>query len=166
MNTTRIVPAGFVQYLRSGLFGEWGDAAKELSNLAVEFGSGAPDGAYWEPMHKFLTIYILLGEIGRKDTATQGDVVVNLSIGGEYIVSGLKHEHLVLVDRLNEMPKRTRKAMRDAASAKVAEFGEFVADVETQTNRLSLGRDTSSEPVTKTSRSPLSPRPTRVRRPH
>lgn len=49
MNTQLIVPAGFVSYLRGGLFGEWGYAAEQLSSLALEFGGNAPDGAYLAP---------------------------------------------------------------------------------------------------------------------
>ena len=136
MSTQIIVPAGFVSYLRGSLFGEWGYAAEQLSSLALEFGNNAPDGAYLVPLHRFFTTYALLAEIGLKENAAQGDVVVNLNFGGTYVVSGLKDEHRILMEQLGEMPKRTRKAMRDAASAKVAEFGEFVKAVEEQVNGL------------------------------
>jgi hypothetical protein len=131
-----IVPPAFVPYLRSGLLGEWGYAAEQLSSLALQFGGNAPDGAYSEPQQVFDTIRILLGEIGWRDTDRQGDVTVNLCVGGACVVKGLKHEYMMLAEQLNEMPKRDRKTMRDAATAKVTEFGEFVKSTEARVYRL------------------------------
>jgi hypothetical protein len=136
VNTQLVVPAGYVSYLRGGLFGEWGYAAEQLSSLALQFGGNAPDDAYVVPLHRFFTTYALLSDIGLKENNAQGEVVVNLSIGGVYVLNGLKVEHRMLVERLDEMPKATRKAMRDAASAEIAEFGEFVKAVEEQVNSL------------------------------
>jgi hypothetical protein len=163
MNTQLTVPASFVSYLRGGLFGEWGYAAERLSSLAIEFGGNAPDGAYLMPLHTFFVTYALLSEIGLKENDAQGDVVVNISIGGTYMVNGLKHEHRTLVEQLGEMPKKTRKAMRDAASAKVAEFGVFVQEVEERVNSLNRlpERPATTHPP---SRPPLRAEPSRVRR--
>ena len=163
MNTQLIVPAGFVSYLRGGLFGEWGYAAEQLSSLALEFGGNAPDGAYLAPLNTFFTIYTLLAESGLKENDAQGDVVLNLNVGGTYVVKGLKGEHRTLVEQLDEMPKKTRKAMRDAASAKVAEFGEFVKAVEEQVNGLNRRpeRPATTDPP---SRPPLRVTPPRVHR--
>jgi hypothetical protein len=161
MSATLIVPAGFVSYLRRGLFGEWGTAAEEIALLADGFGGNAADGAYSEALQTFLTIWILLGEVGVKNLDAQGDVVINLCVGGTHVVKGLNHEHRMLMDQLDQLPQRTRKAMRDAASAKVADFGEFVKAVEAQVNRLSRRR-TSSPP--EHSGPALRARPSRVRR--
>lgn len=163
MNKQLTVPASFVSYLRGGLFGEWGYAAEQLASLALEFGGNAPDGAYLLPLHTFFTTYTLLTEIGLKENDAQGDAVVNLSIGGMYVVHGLKDEHRTLVEQLGEMPKRTRKAMRDAASAKVAEFGEFVKVVEEQVNGLNRRpeRPATTHPP---SRPSLRAKPSQVRR--
>jgi hypothetical protein len=163
MNTQIVVPAGFVSYLRGSLFGEWGYAAEQLSSLALEFGGNAPDGAYLVPLHTFFTTYALLTEIGLKENAAQGEVVVNLSIGGTYVVNGLKNEHRILMEQLGEMPKRTRKAMRDAASAKVTEFGEFVKAAEEQVNGLNR-RPEKPATTHPPSRPSLRATPSRVRR--
>ena len=163
MNAMLTVPAGFVPYLRKGLFGEWGDANEELANLSLQFGSGAPSGAYYSLLHTFFTILTLLLEIGWQDHHAQGDVVVNLGVGGPQIVKGLKNEHLSLEDQLSEMPKRTRKAMREAASAKVTEFGEFVKKVEEQVGCLNR-QPVKSSMSHSTSRSPLRATSSRVRR--
>jgi hypothetical protein len=163
MKATLTVPAGYVRYLRGGLFGEWGYAAEQLSSLALEFGGNTTDGAYLVPLHTFFTILALLGDIGWKDSDTQGDVVINLAIGGINVVNGLKDEHRALVEQLDEMPKRTRKAMRDAASAKVAEFGEFVKEVEAQVRRLSR-QPLKPSMNHSTTRPPLRATQSRVRR--
>lgn len=163
MKATLTVPAGFVPYLRKGLFGEWGYANEQLASLSLQFGSRAPDGTYSQPLHTFFTIFTLLFEIGSKDNDVQGDVVVNLAIGGPYVVKGLQHEHLALQDQLGEMPKRTRTAMRDAASAKVVEFGAFVKEVEEQVNRLNR-QPVKSSANHATSRPSLRVKPSRVRR--
>jgi hypothetical protein len=162
MKAMLTVPAGFVPYLRKGLFGEWGYANEQLANLSLQFSGGMSDGAYSPPLHTFFTILILLCEIGWHDHDAQGDVVVNLGIGGPHVVKGLKNEHLTLESQLSEMPKRTRKAMRDAASAKVAEFGEFVNAVEEQVNGLNRRpeRPATTHPP---SRPPLRAKPSRVR---
>lgn len=165
MNATLTVPAGFVCYLRSGLFGEWSDAAEDIANLAEHLGSSASDGAYGELLQTFFTILVLLGEVGWKDIATQGDVVINLDRGGVYVVKGLTKEHHILVQQLNQLPKKTRKAMRDAASAKVAEFGEFVKAAEAQLNRLDRPRRKSPPSLSTHPRPALQSRPPRVRRP-
>lgn len=163
MKATLTVPAGFVTYLRKGLFGEWGYANEQLANLSLQLGSNAADGAYSEPLHSFFTILTLLCEIGWHDNDAQGDVVVNLVIGGSYVVKGLRQEHMVLEDQLAEMPKRTRKAMRDAAAAKVAEFEEFVKEVEAQVRRL-RGRLVKPSTNHSAARVPLRTKPSRVRR--
>jgi hypothetical protein len=162
-DATLTVPPGFVPYLRTGLFNEWGRSAEDIADLALRFGSRVPDGIYGAPLQKFDTIRVLLGEIGCKDSA-HGDIAINLSVGGVYVVEGLKGQHLTLVDQLDEMPDATRKTMRDAASAKVAEFGEFVKAVEEQARRVGGGLPSSS-PTGPTRRSPLESRSPRVRRP-
>jgi|HubBroStandDraft_1064217.scaffolds.fasta_scaffold90925_3 hypothetical protein len=163
MSTQLTVPAGFVSYLRGSLFGEWGYAAEQLSSLALEFGGNAPDGTYLAPLHTFFATYLLLAEIGLREDAAQRDVIVNLSIGGTHVVKGLRDEHRILMEQLDEMPRRTRKAMRDAASAKVAEFGEFVQAVEERVN--GLNRRPERPPTTHPpSRPPLRAEPSRVRR--
>jgi hypothetical protein len=136
MNTQLIVPASFVSYLRSGLFQEWGFAAEDIANLSIEFGGGAPDGAFSEHLQTFLTMLVILGEVGWKDSHTQDNIVINLNIGGTYIARALKHQHQALANEHGEMPKETHKEIRAAASAKVAEFGAFVQEVEAQVKRL------------------------------
>lgn len=157
------MPAGYVGYLRSGLFGEWSDAAEDIANMAEHLGSSASDAVYSELLQAFFTIVLLLGEIGWKDIATQGDVVINLDVGGVYVAKGLTEEHNMLVQQLNQFPKATRQAMRNAASAKVAEFGEFVKEVEEQVRHLN--RQAVKSPTDhSTSRPPLRAKPSRVRR--
>jgi hypothetical protein len=163
MEAPLVVPAAFVSYLRSGLLGEWGYAAELLSSLALQFGSNAPDGAYSEPLQVFDTIRILLGEISWKDNDRQGDVTIDLYVGGAYVVKGLKHEHMMLSERLDEMPQRTRKAMRDAMAARVAEFGEFVKSVEVHVDRLGGRRCKSSASLIDRPRPTIQARRPRVR---
>jgi hypothetical protein len=143
MNTQLTVPASFVSYLRSGLFQEWGFAAEDIANLSIEFGGGAPDGALSEPLQTFLTMLVLFGEVGWKNSHTQGNIIINLNIGGAYIARALKNQHQALANELGEMPKETHAEIRAAASAKVAEFGAFVQEVEAQVKRLNRRQGTS-----------------------
>ncbi len=162
-DATLTIPAGFIPYLRSGLFDEWGWTAEDIANLALRFGSRASDGIYSASLQKFDTIRILLGNIGWRDSDAQGDTALNLGVGAVYVVEGLKGQHLALVDQLDEMPEATHKTMRDAASAKVAEFGEFVKEIDEQVRRLNR-QPVKSSASHSTSRPPLRATPSRVRR--
>jgi hypothetical protein len=144
MNTQLTVPASFVSYLRSGLFQVWGFAAEDIANLSIEFGGGASDGVFSEPVQTFLTMLVIFGEVGWKDSHTQGNIVINLNIGGTYIARALTNQHQVLANELGEMPKETHDEMRVAAFARVAEFGAFVQEVEAQVRRLNRRRGTSA----------------------
>ena len=140
MNAQLTVPAGFVSYLRSGLFQEWGFAAEDIANLSIEFGGGAPDGVFSEPVQTFLTMLVIFGEVGWKDSHTQGNIVINLNIGGAYIARALKNQHQVLVNELGEMPNETHEEIRAAASAGVAEFGAFVQERDSTDSNTSVPR--------------------------
>jgi hypothetical protein len=144
MNTQLTVPASFVSYLRSGLFREWGFAAEDIANLSIEFGGGAPDGAFSEPLQTFFTMLVIFSEVGWKDSHTQGEIVINLNIGGAYIARALKHQHQALANELGEIPKETREEMRAAAAARIAEFGAFVQEVDAQVRRLNRRQGTSA----------------------
>jgi hypothetical protein len=164
MSATLTVPASFVSYLRNGLFGEWGRAAEDIATVAGNLGGSASDGVYGDLLQTFSTICILLGEVGWKDDDTQSDVIINLGVGSAYVVNGLKDEHRILVQQLEQLPKKTRKAMRTAAASKVAEFGEFVKAVEAKANRLARCPRKSSALLPKHTRPPLQARPSRARR--
>jgi hypothetical protein len=163
MKATITVPAGFVPYLRSGLRGELRCAAEELAHLLLASDDRAPEATFPTPLHALLTILIPLGEIGLKDTNVPGDAVINLNVGGVYVVKGLKDEHSALVAQLDKLPKTTRKAIREAASAEVAEFGEFVRAAEEQVN--CLNRCPERPATTHPPRPQLRTKPSRVRRP-
>ncbi len=155
MDATLTVPPAFVQYLRSGLFGELGLAAEKLCSLAQQLGSGAPDGVYTMPLLDVFTIGILLGEVGWKDISPERSVVINLGIGAPHIIKGLKDEYGTLVQQLDEIPVSTNKRMRDAAAAKVSDFEEFIKSVQAQTRRARRSRH-KPEPIYPTSMPPLS----------
>jgi hypothetical protein len=164
MDATLTVPADFVPHLRRGLFGEWGAAAEKLSSLALQFGTGAPDGVYMPPLQTFFTLCVLLGEVGWKDMPAERDVVINLGVTAPQITKALREEHQVLVQQLEEMPASTaNKGIRDAAAAMVAEFEDFIRSVETQAARARRRR-LKPTPIRPTSRPPLSPGVSRSRR--
>jgi hypothetical protein len=163
MDATLNVPAGFVRYLRSGLFGELGSAAEKMSTLAQQFGSGAPDGVYMLPLQNIITVWALLGEVGWKDLPTESDVVVNLGVGAPHLVNALKEEHRTLVLQLDEMPSSMNKRIRDAASANAAGLAEFIKSVEAQAARARRRRHKPA-PIHPTSRPPLSARARGARR--
>lgn len=164
MDATLAVPANFVPHVRRGLFGEWGAAAEKLASLALQFGSGAPDGIYMPPLQTFFTLCVLLGEVGWKDGSQEKDVVMNLGIGAPHIIKGLQEEHLVLIQQLEEMPAQTSKGIRDAAAGVVAGLEEFIQSVETQALRARRRR-LKPTPIQPTSWPPHStPAPSRARR--
>lgn len=165
MDATLTVPAVFVPYLRRGLFGEWASEAEKLCNLAQQFGSGAPDGVYMSPLQGFFTLCVLLGEVGWKDSPSERDVIISLSVGAPHIIDGLKEEHYALVQRLNEMPSNMNKATRETAAANAAELAEFIRSVEEQAARARLSR-LKPTPIQPTPQSLLSVRTARARRTH
>jgi hypothetical protein len=165
MEATLTVPPAFVQYLRSGLFGELGLAAEKLASLAQQFGSAASDGVYTVPLQDVFTLWMLLGEIGWKDISPERSVVINLGVGARHIVKGLKDEHTTLVQQLEEIPTSTNKRIRDAAAAKVADFEEFIASVELQTRRARRSRH-KPEPIHPTGIPPRSAGMSSARRAH
>lgn len=163
---TRTVPASIVPYLRRGLLGELGFAAEELAHLLLASDDQAPDAAFPSPLHTLLTILIPLGEIGWQKADVPRDVVINLEIGGAYVVNGLREELLALERQLSVRLKSESiaRATRNTASAKLAEFGEFVRVVEEQVNRLNRQRRTSI-PTSSDTRPPLRDKSSQARQP-
>lgn len=115
------------------------------------------------PLQTFFTLCLLLGEVGWKDIPAEKDLVINLGVVAPQLIKGLWEEHQVLVQQLEEMPASTNKAIRDAAAAMVAEFGEFIQSVETQAARARRRR-LKPTPIHPTSRPPLSARAASARR--
>src|SRR5271170_2972520 len=110
------VPSDIVPYLRRGLFGEWGFAAEDISNRALQFGSGASSNFYREPLEAFDAGRALIDEIGWRNKRSQTDVEINLSLHPQLVLRALRKEHLVLTDQLAEMPRTASKQARDSVS--------------------------------------------------
>lgn len=163
MDATLTVPADFVPHLRRGLFGEWGAAAEKLASLALQFGANAPGGVYMAPLQTFYTLGVLIGEVGWKDVPKERDVVINLGIGAPQIINGLQDEHQILVQQLEEMPRTTNKAIRDAAATIVADLGKFIGSVEAEAARARRRR-IKPAPIYPTTRPPLPAGASRARR--
>jgi hypothetical protein len=138
VSTMLTVPGGYVAYLRSGIFGEWGFAAEELSVLALGFGSSAPHG-YGEPLETFDAARALLDTIGWTDENQQSDVDIDLGSYPLLVLNALKHEYAALLAQFQELPKTTSKEVSDFAAARVAALDDFVKAVETQVERLPIG---------------------------
>jgi hypothetical protein len=132
------VPSEIVPYLRRGLFGEWGFAAEDISNRALQFGSGARSNSYQEPLRTFDAARALLDEIGWRDNKSQTDVAINLSLHHQLVLRALRMEHLVLVDQLAETPRVTSKQAHDSVSTRTEALGEFVKQVKAQARLLGL----------------------------
>jgi hypothetical protein len=131
------VPSDIVPYLRRGLFGEWGFAAEDISNMALQFGSDASSNSYREPLEAFDAGRALIDEIGWRDKkGSQADVEINLSSRPQLVLRALRKEHLVLADQLAEMPRTASKQARDSINARIEALGEFVERVKTQARRL------------------------------
>jgi hypothetical protein len=133
------VPSEIAPYLRRGLFGEWGFAAENISNMALQFGSGASSNAYRIPLEAFDAGRALIDEIGWRDTKrSQTDVEINLSLHPKLVLRALRKEHLILTDQLAEMPRTASKQARDSLSARIETLGEFVKRVNAHARRLGL----------------------------
>jgi hypothetical protein len=140
MDTQLTVPADLVTYLRSGLFGVWGFVAEDIANGAIEHGGNASEG-YDEPLQAFDAIRTLLDAVGWTNTVAEGDIVINLSVGGAFILEALKREHYVLVDELQELPRTTTsQEIFDIASARVDALDVFVKTVEKEIQQRSRCR--------------------------
>ncbi len=134
------VPANLVPQLRSGLFGEWGFAAEDISHHALQFGSKAPDDGseapddvYRKPLETFDVGRALLDAVGWRTTSSQADVSIDLSRHRLYprlVTGALANEQFALVERLAEMPKTTIEEVRQAVRAQIEALDEFIAVIE------------------------------------
>lgn len=127
------VPAKLVPQLRSGLFGEWGFAAEDISRHALQFGSEAPDDVYRKPLETFDAGRALLDAVGWRTNSSQADVRLDLSRHRLYprlVTGALANEQFALVERLEEMPKTTIEEVRQAVRAQIEALDEFIAVIE------------------------------------
>jgi hypothetical protein len=139
------VSSDMVPYLRRGLFGEWGFAAEDISNRALQFGSDTSRNFYREPLEAFDAGRALIDEVGWRDNKkSQADIEVNLSLGPQLVLRALIKEHLVLTDQAAEMPRTASKQARDSISARIEALGEFVERVKAQARRLGLAEPQSA----------------------
>ncbi len=133
MDAMLTVPGNLVSYLRSGLFGVLGCTAEDIANITLESGSNSPEGAYDEPLQAFDVLRVHLDAVGWRNTASRGDVAINLSLGGVLVVKALKRELDVLGNELQELPKKiTSREVFDIALERVEALGEFVKLLETR----------------------------------
>jgi hypothetical protein len=124
MSTMLVVPAGFVRYLRHGLFSEWGFVAEDISTLASACGSKATKRQFDELRQAFDAGCAYLDTIGWCDVSSQGDVEIDLGLRPMMVIKALEGEHESLADHLTEIPMD--KVNHDAVSARVEELREFV----------------------------------------
>src|ERR1700723_3441985 len=103
MEMVLTVPAAFVADLRSGLFGEWGFAAENLSNLALTFSGRGPEQVYEAPLRAFDAARALLNTTGWRVQAVESNVEIDLGLHPSVVLQALRNEQEALVDRLQEV---------------------------------------------------------------
>jgi hypothetical protein len=135
MDTTLTVPASLVRHLRRGLYEEWGSTAEEISDLALRRGSKVPKRFYDRLRVDFNAGCAYLDTVGWKNSKSEGDVEINLSLRPTFILKALRCEHVALVDQLREIPldKNNHKTF----SARIDALEDFIKGVERQVRRLS-----------------------------
>jgi hypothetical protein len=130
------VPANLVPCLRSGVFGEWGFAAEDIADRALQFGSDASDDAYRVPLKAFDAGRALLDAVGWRAEGSQADVEIDLSLYPQLVLKALTSEQLALSDRLTELPPTGSKDARDVVIARSEALNAFLKLVKLQVRRL------------------------------
>lgn len=152
------VPGGFVQYLRSGLFGECGYAAEDISHLALQVASRTRKD-YLEALRKFIVALTLLSKIGWGDNSSQANVEIDLGLYPTLILKTFHDGHVTLLEELQEMPKKTTsKDIYSNASSRVEALGAFVQTVEWRVKDLVAGGVVGSVDRSAASAAKLRPR--------
>lgn len=133
------VPADFVPDLRSGLFGEWGFAAEDLANMALQFGGHAPGGVYRDPLESFDASRTLLDVVGWRSQTPPTEISIDLGWHHLYpkiLTKALVNEQIALAERLEEMPRTTSEYARQSMRRRIETLGSLAAAVEAKAQRL------------------------------
>jgi hypothetical protein len=139
MSAVLIVPADFVPVLRSGLLGEWGFAAEDLSTLALQMGSDASSRTYREALELFDASRALLDLVGWRLEHHQAEVCVDLGASELYpaiVLRALTGERAALVAHLEEMPRRTNESLRQIVRSRIGALGDLIASAEDKAETL------------------------------
>jgi hypothetical protein len=139
MSAILTVPSGYVTHLRGGLIGELGNVGETVAGVASWRGTKA-HAEFADLRESFEAVCALLDATGWEEDASQGDVALDLAAHPTIVLSALRHEHDEMTGRVEGLPKKTSKAVRERAAAKAAAFEDFVKAVEAQVARLPAGR--------------------------
>jgi hypothetical protein len=143
-NTMLTVPANLVPYLRDGLFGEWGFAAEDIADRALQFGSNASRDIYSEALEAFDAGRTLLDAVGWCDEGIQADIEINLALHPKLVLRALKSESRMIAERVREMPRNENKEARNTETARATVLRMFARSVQEQIRRLGFDRVANS----------------------
>ena len=139
MNAVLIVPAEYVANLRSGLWGEWGFAAEDLSTLALQMGSDASARTYREALELFDASRALIDLVGWRRERHEVEVCIDLGARELYpaiVIKALSGERAALVAHLEEMPRRTSESVRQVMRGRIGGLGDLIAAAEDKAEAL------------------------------
>jgi len=139
MSSIFLVPADYVRDLRSGLLGEWGFAAEDLSTLALQMGSEASARTYREALELFDACRALIDVVGWRRERHEVEICIDLSANELYsaiVIKALTGERTTLVASLEEMPSRTNEYVRQLMRSRIGALGELIASAEDKAETL------------------------------
>ncbi len=133
MSPVLLVPAEYVANLRSGLLGEWGFAAEDLSILALQSDNDVSARMYRKALGLFDTSRALLDLVGWRSERHEVEVCIDLDAGELYptvVINALTSERVALVAHLEEMPRRTNESVRQVMRSRIGGLGDLIASAE------------------------------------
>jgi hypothetical protein len=137
MSTMLAVPAALVADVRSGLFGEWGFAAEDLTNLALAFGARGSVDVYQDALKAFDAARDFLDIVGWQVKPKEQAVEIDLELHPLVVLKALHTSQDALTDRLGEVSGTVVPAeVQHEMILRADTLGDFAAAVDAQVRKL------------------------------
>lgn len=147
MDSALVVPGDFVSDVRSGLFGEWGFAAEQLSVMALQLGGDASGGVFREPLELFDAGRALLDIVGWQREQADREIHIDLSAHHLYptiLSKALRNERTALAAYLDDIPCAGSDYARHSLRRRIAALEDLLVSIEGKAGQLMHPASTAS----------------------